>query len=135
MATNQTAVKPSGLAWRLVRDQLVTEAQVQTAYQEALKHRQPFVQFLVENKILDSLRIAVAAADEFGVPLLDLDAIDPRELPVNLVDQKLVLKHRALPIFRRGNRLFLAVSDPTNHQGLDEIRFNTGLATDAILVE
>ncbi len=135
MATNQTAVKPSGLAWRLVRDQLVTEAQVQTAYQEALKHRQPFVQFLVENKILDSLRIAVAAADEFGVPLLDLDAVDPRELPVNLVDEKLVLKHRALPIFRRGNRLFLAVSDPTNHQGLDEIRFNTGLATDAILVE
>jgi type IV pilus assembly protein PilB len=135
MATNQTAVKPSGLAWRLVRDQLVTETQVQTAYQEALKHRQPFVQFLVENKILDSLRIAVAAADEFGVPLLDLDAIDPRELPVNLVDEKLVLKHRALPIFRRGNRLFLAVSDPTNHQGLDEIRFNTGLATDAILVE
>ncbi len=135
MATNQTAVKPSGLAWRLVRDQLVTEAQVQTAYQEALKHRQPFVQFLVENKVLDSLRIAVAAADEFGVPLLDLDAIDPRELPVNLVDEKLVLKHRALPIFRRGNRLFLAVSDPTNHQGLDEIRFNTGLATDAILVE
>ncbi len=135
MATNQTAVKPSGLAWRLVRDQLVTETQVQTAYQEALKHRQPFVQFLVENKILDSLRIAVAAADEFGVPLLDLDAVDPRELPVNLVDEKLVLKHRALPIFRRGNRLFLAVSDPTNHQGLDEIRFNTGLATDAILVE
>ena len=135
MATNQTAVKPSGLAWRLVRDQLVTETQVQTAYQEALKHRQPFVQFLVENKILDSLRIAVAAADEFGVPLLDLDAVDPRELTVNLVDEKLVLKHRALPIFRRGNRLFLAVSDPTNHQGLDEIRFNTGLATDAILVE
>jgi type IV pilus assembly protein PilB len=135
MATNQTAIKPSGLAWRLVRDQLITEEQVQAAYNEALKRRQPFVQFLVENQILDSRRISIAAAEEFGVPLLDLEAIDLLELPVSLVDEKLVLKHRALPIFRRGNRLFLAVSDPTNHQALDEIRFNTGLATDAILVE
>jgi type IV pilus assembly protein PilB len=135
MATNQSAVKPSGLASRLVRDQLITEDEVQAAYSEAFKRRQPFVRFLVENQILDSRPISIAAAEEFGVPLLDLGAIDLLDIPLNLVDEKLVLKHRALPIFRRGNRLFLAVSDPTNHQALDEIRFNTGLATDAILVE
>jgi len=135
MATNQSAVKPSGLAWRLVRDRLITEDEVLAAYNEALKRRQPFVRFLVENQILDSRRISMAAAEEFGVPLLDLEAVDLLDIPLNLVDEKLVLKHRALPIFRRGNRLFLAVSDPTNHQALDEIRFNTGLATDAILVE
>jgi len=135
MATNQLALKPSGLASRLVRDQLLSEERVQAATGEALKRKQPLVQYLVEQKLLDSRRIAMVAADEFGVPLADLDAIDLSDLPINLVDEKLVRKHRALPIFRRGNRLFVAVSDPTNHQALDEIRFNTSMATDAVLVE
>lgn len=135
MATSQTEIKLSGLAWRLVRDQLISEEQARSAHHAALKDQRPFVQHLIEHKILDSRRIAIAAADEFGVPLLDLDAIDLLDLPLNLVDEKLVQKHRALPIFRRGNHLFLAVSDPTNHHALDEIRFNTGLAADAVLVE
>ncbi len=135
MATNLTPMKPSGLAWRLVRDRLLTEDQAATANTEALRHRQPFVQYLVEQKILDSRRIAIAASHEFGVPLLDLGAVDLADLPLSLVDEKLVRKHRALPLHRRGNRLFLALSDPTNDQALEEIRFNTGLATDAVLVE
>jgi type IV pilus assembly protein PilB len=85
--------------------------------------------------MLDSRRIAIAASHEFGVPLLDLAAIDLADLPLTLVDEKLIRKHRALPLFRRGNRIFLALSDPTNDQALEEIRFNTGLATDAVLVE
>ena len=135
MATSQLAIKPSGLAWRLVRDQLLSEEQAENAHGEALKRQQPFVQYLVEEEHLDSRLIALAAADEFGVPLLDLDAIDFADIPLNLVDEKLVSKHRALPIFRRGNRLFIGVSDPTNHRALDEIRFATGLATNAVLVE
>ena len=135
MATNLTPMKPSGLAWRLVRDRLLTEDQAATANTEALRHRQPFVQYLVEQKILDSRRIAIAASHEFGVPLLDLGAVDLADLPLSLVDEKLIRKHRALPLHRRGNRLFLALSDPTNDQALEEIRFNTGLATDAVLVE
>ena len=135
MATNQTTMKPSGLAWRLVRDRLITEDQAAAAMTEAQRHRQPFVQYLVAQKILDSRRIAIAASHEFGVPLLDLGAMDPQELPSNLVDEKLIRKHRALPLYRRGNRLFVALSDPTNEQALEEIRFNTGLATDAVLVE
>jgi type IV pilus assembly protein PilB len=135
MATSQTEIKLSGLAWRLVRDRLISEEQAQSAYRDALSQQQQFVQHMVEREILDSRRIAIAAADEFGVPLFDLSAIDLLDLPLNLVDEKLVRKHRALPIYRRGNRLFLAVSDPTNHRALDEIRFNTGLATGAVLVE
>jgi len=135
MATNHPAIRPSGLAQRLVRDKLISEDQAEDAYREALKERKPFVQHLVEQKILDSQLVAIAAADEFGVPMLDLDAIDLLDLPLNVVDEKLVLKHRALPVFRRGNRLYLAVSDPTNHRALDEIRFNTGLATEPVLVE
>jgi len=135
MATSQTTIRPSGLARRLVRDRLISETQAENAYREALKQGTPFVQYLVEQEVLDSRRVAIAAADEFGVPLLDLDAIELLDMPLNLVDEKLVLKHRALPIFRRGNRLYLAVSDPTNHHALDEIRFNTGLATNAVLVD
>jgi type IV pilus assembly protein PilB len=67
--------------------------------------------------------------------LLDLDAMDRQIMPFTLVDEKLIRKHRVLPIHKRGNRLFLAVSDPTNDRALEEIRFNTGMATDAILVE
>jgi len=70
-----------------------------------------------------------------GVPLLDLDAVDLADLPLNLVDEKLIRKHRALPIFRRGNRLFLGVSDPTDYLALEEIGFATGLTTNVILVE
>jgi type IV pilus assembly protein PilB len=135
MATTQPALNPSGLAWRLVRDRLIAEDEARTAHAEALRRREPFVQYLVQAKILDSRRIAIAACHEFGVPLLDMGAIDLSQLPVNLVDEKLIRKHRALPIFRRGNRLFLAISDPTNDRALNEIRFNTGLTIEAILVE
>jgi len=135
MASTQTQINLSGLANRLIRDHLLSEHDAEQAFQQALKTRVPFVQYMVANKVLDSRRIALAAAREFGVPLLDMEAIDPTELPSSLVQEKLIRKHHAIPLFKRGNRLFLAVSDPTNHQGLDEIRFNTGLATEAVLVE
>jgi type IV pilus assembly protein PilB len=135
MATEQTQIKPAGLARRLIRDNLLTELQAQAAHLDAARKRISFIQHLVEEKLVDSRQIAVAASQEFGVPLLDLDALDMTDLPVSTVDEKLIRKHRALPIHRRGNRLFLAVSDPTNDRALEEIRFNTGLATDAILVE
>ncbi len=135
MATTQTDIRLSGLAIRLVRDKLLDDSTAEHAHEQAAKQRVPFVQYLVNNDILDGRSIAVSAAQEFGVPLLDLDAMDLTELPTSLVPEKLIRKHHALPLFKRGNRLFLAVSDPTNHQGLDEIRFNTGLTTEAVLVD
>ena len=135
MVSAQSPMKPSGLAWRLVRDRLLSETQAKMAAVESVKRHQSFVQYLVEQKVLDSRRIAIAASTEFGVPLLDLDAIDIFGLPLNLVDEKLIRKHCALPIYRRGNRLFIALSDPTNDQALEEIRFNTGLSSEAVLVE
>lgn len=135
MSTDHVKFKPSGLAWRLVKDQLLSEEQMLTAYEGAMSEGDNFVQHLVKQKLLDARRIALAASQEFGVPLLDLSAFDFANLPITLVDERLIRKHRALPLLRRGNRLFLAVSDPTNDQALEEIRFNTGLSTDAILVE
>lgn len=135
MATETSTINPAGLARRLVQDGLLSEKRAQTAQVEANGRRQPFVQYLVEQNLLDSYSIAVAASEEFGVPLVDLLAVDLLNVPTDLVDARLVRKHHALPLFRRGNRLFVAVSDPTNDRALDEIRFNTGLAASAVLAE
>lgn len=135
MATIKPKFNLGGLARRLISDNLLTEDQANDAYEKALKQNIPFVSYLVENKILKSPEIASSASLEFGVPLFDLESIDTETMPVSLVEEKLIRKHHVIPIHKRGNRLFLAVSDPTNHQGLDEIKFHTGLTTEAVLVE
>ncbi|MCU7929236.1 MAG: type IV-A pilus assembly ATPase PilB [Candidatus Thiodiazotropha sp. (ex Codakia rugifera)] len=135
MATTKPQVNLSGLGRCLIQDGLISEEKAETAFLESLKKKVPYVTYLVENNILESIDIAISASRGFGVPIFDLDVLDRGVIPTDAVAEKLVRNHHALPIFRRGNRLFLAVSDPTNHQGLDEIRFNTGLASEAILVE
>ena len=82
-------------------------------------------------QLADAREIAVAASQEFGVPLLDLDAIEPDLDTVRIVSEKLLRKHRVLPLVKRGKRLFLGVSDPTNLHAIDEIKFQTGFAIDA----
>tara|TARA_R110002073_G_scaffold60062_6_gene151004 strand:+ start:3326 stop:5047 length:1722 start_codon:yes stop_codon:yes gene_type:complete len=125
----------SGLAGRLVAESLINTQDAVDAQTEAAAERMPFVQYLVERKNVDGRRLAEVASHEFGVPLLDLEALNSEALPIGLVEPELVIKHHALPLFRRGNRLFLAVSDPTNLAALDEIKFHTGINTDAVLVE
>ncbi len=125
----------SGLAGRLVAESLINTQDAVDAQTEAAAERMPFVQYLVERKNVDGRRLAEVASHEFGVPLLDLEALNSEALPIGLVEPELVVKHHALPLFRRGNRLFIAVSDPTNLAALDEIKFHTGINTDAVLVE
>lgn len=125
----------SGLARRLVRDGILTEEAAGLAQEEATKAKQPFVSHLVSNGLAKSREIAEAASDEFGTPLFDLNTFNKEVIPQNLVDLKLVQQHHTLPLLRRGNRLFIAVSDPTNLRALDEIKFHTGINTDAILVD
>jgi len=135
MATSSPVLQLSGLAKRLVMDGLLAEELAAETQQKALKSREPFVSYLVEHKILDSLSIASSACQEFGTPLFDLNAMELDAAPVSLVDEKLIRQHHTLPLFKRGNRLFVAVSDPTNLQALDEIKFHTGISTETILVE
>jgi len=125
----------SGLGRRLVQDGLVNEAQVQEANEASVKDKVPFVSYLVQKKLAKGRDIASAAALEFGVPLMDLGTMELDPEVVKLVEEKLIRKHHALPLFKRGNRLFVGVSDPTNLQGLDEIKFHVGINTEAILVE
>jgi type IV pilus assembly protein PilB len=135
MPATETKFNLSGLAKRLVADGLLDENSAFDAYEKAVKEKMPLVRYLVQNKVLDSSVVAAAASKEFGIPLFDIDAMDLEVSAFKLVDQKLVQKHSALPLFKRGNRLFVAVSDPTNLQALDEIKFNVGANTEPILVE
>jgi len=125
----------SGLARRLVRDELITEEDVIKAIEGAKREKAPLPLFIVNNSSIDSKQIAQAAADEFGTPLFDLASISADAIPKGIVDPKLIKKHHALPLHKRGNRLFVALSDPTNLHALDEIKFNTGLTTEALIAE
>jgi len=135
MATNKSNITLTGLARRFVDDGLLDEATAKDAFIQASQNRIPLITYLTQNKLADSSRLAFSAAMEFGVSVLDLTSFLPEMMPEGVVDDKLMRKHNALPLYKRGNRLFIAVSDPTNVQALDEIKFNTGLSTDAILVD
>jgi len=134
---NKAAVEAplSGLIGRLVREGLIDSDRARDAVKEAADAKRPLVVHVVERGLVDGRRLADVASHEFGVPLFDIEAFNRELLPANLVDQKLVERHHALPLFRRGNRLFVAVSDPTNLSALDEFKFNTGVNTESILVE
>ncbi|MGB7213842.1 MAG: type IV-A pilus assembly ATPase PilB [Gammaproteobacteria bacterium] len=135
MAVIATQGQLTGLPRRLVQDGIVSEDDMFRAL-EAIKHDgSSLVSYLVANQLGDPRQIAIAAAHEFGVPLLDLDAIEVDLDVVRLVDDKLLAKHRVLPILQRGKRLYIAVGDPTNLQAIDEIKFQTTLRVEPIVVE
>jgi type IV pilus assembly protein PilB len=135
MATASTATNLSGLALRLVRDNLLSPADAERIQADAIAKKTSFVSQLVESKKLDSATIARVASEDFGIPLFEINALDLEMAPVKLVDEKIIRRHRVLPLYKRGTRLYVAVSDPTNLQALDEIKFHTGLGTEPILVE
>lgn len=135
MANTATSVRLSGLARRLVSDGLLTDENAQTAQSAAKESKQAFVTYLVNNKILGSSDLASVASQEFGVPLFDINTMNMELATTDLIQEKLIRQHNALPLYQRGKRLYVAVSDPTNLQALDEFQFNTGLNTYPLLVD
>jgi type IV pilus assembly protein PilB len=135
MAVSQPSIQLTGLARKLVMDGLLEEHLAAQAWEESIRQKIPFVSHVVAKKLVDAADVAQVAAEEFGVPVLDIAAIEIDGDAVKMVQEKLVRHQHALPIFRRGNRIFVAVADPTNLQALDEIRFATGSQTEALLVE
>ena len=105
------------------------------ALNAAREKKSSVVTQLVTSGAANARDIAIAASNEFGVPLFDLDSVNADLDTIKLVSDKLLAKHRVLPVFRRGKRLFLAVADPTNLHAIDEIKFQTGLGVEAIVVE
>jgi len=135
MAATASQTNLAGLPRRLVQDGIISEDQLQEATETAKKEGLPLIAYLVGADKADPRAIAVAASHEFGVPLLDLEAVEIDLDVIRAVDQKLIGKHRVLPLVKRGQRLFLGISDPTNLQAIDDIKFATSLRVDPVVVE
>jgi type IV pilus assembly protein PilB len=135
MATAPTDIQFRGFTKFLILEGLLTENEAIIHSQEAQKKSVPLLSYLVANNLVNSKAVATKASIEYGLPFFDLDAIDLHSLPVNLINEKLIRKHRALPLFIRGKTLFIALSDPTNLLALDEIKFQSRFHPETILVE
>lgn len=129
------SVSLSGLAKQMVLAELLDEKTAQQAQQQAQRNKLSLVTYLVQNKLVKSRALAELASEQFGVAFVDLNSIDKDSQPRDLVSEKLIQQHRVLPLWRRGNKLFIAVSDPSNHQAVTDIQFSTGMTTESILVE
>ncbi|MBS97279.1 MAG: type IV-A pilus assembly ATPase PilB [Oceanospirillaceae bacterium] len=125
----------SGLAKRLVNDGIFSADVAMEAQNAAREANESFVSYIINQRLVSAHRAANAASLEFGLPLLDLDAFNSEVIPKGVISDHLISKHRALPLIQRQNRLFVAISDPTNLQALDEIKFHTGVTTEAVIVE
>ncbi|PJE78586.1 putative type II secretion system protein E [invertebrate metagenome] len=130
------ADKPlTGLAARLLAESIIDEATLRSSVADAESKNQPLSQLLVEKKQVTAPIMATIQAKEFGLPVLDLEAMDFSSIDRKLAPSKLIQKHQILPLVKRDSRLFIAVSDPTNMEAIDELRFNTGATIEQIVVE
>jgi len=125
----------TGLAKQLVMTNLLDESTAQQAQLQAQRNKLPLVTYLAQNKLVKSRVLAELISDQFGIAMLDLGSIDKESMPRDTVTEKLARQHRVLPLFKRGNKLFIATSDPSNHQAVTDVQFSTGLSTEALLVE
>jgi len=134
-STHKHPLTHSALSERLVAEQLISSAGVAEVGEQARAQGVTLIQELLSGGHVDSASLAAIISAEYGVPLFDLAPMVGDHIPVDLVPQSLIRKHQALPIFRRGNRLFVAIADPTNTSALAEFKFATGIATDSVVVE
>jgi len=125
----------TGLSRALVTQGLLSPEEGESLQNQARNSGESSLAHLLRTRRFRADQIAAFAAVTFGLPFLNLDALDPSVLPKHPVDAKLLAKHRVLPITQRGNRLFVALSDPSNLQALDDIKFQTSLIVEAVVVE
>ena len=124
-----------GLARAAVDAGLLEESKAVDAMQQARRNSTPLVTWLVQNKLAPAKRLMELAADQFGVAYMDLDAISPEVFAKDSVSEKLARQHRILPLYKRGNKLYIAMSDPANQQAVNDVQFSTGLSVEGLLVE
>jgi len=125
----------TGLAKRFYEDGVISEEIAKESSQSSKQQGVSLIAYLTNNNLADPKSISVSAAEEFGLPVFDLQAYNPELIPKTAVKDDLVQKHRVLPLFKRGNKLFIAVCDPTDIKAVDDIKFNTGLTVEPILTE
>jgi type IV pilus assembly protein PilB len=125
----------TGLTRRLVLDGVLSEEDARKALDEATKAKKQAHVYLLEQRLVSTAHVAAANSTEFGIPLMDPSALDLRFSAHKLISEELITKHQALPLIKRGNRLYVAISDPTNTRALDEIKFAANLTVEPILVD
>ena len=123
-----------GLLNIVVEHGLLSTEQAQAAASNCASQNKPFLTFLIENDLVHSSTVAKLCCQEFSTPLFDLTTYDINQLPADLLNEKRIIQHSALPLFVRGSRLYVAIGDPTNNSALEEFQFNAGMRTEAILV-
>ena len=124
-----------GLSTLFIRKGLLSEEQLAEAIAQSRKHKQSLVRTIVTIKLLSAREVADLCYEEYGTPLLDLNEFEIAAIPDEYLNKKLIEKHKCLPLFKRGNRLYIATSDPTNIAALEDFQFSAGLHAEAILVE
>ena len=125
----------SALGRALVQQGRLVQADANAIQSEASKAGITFIQQLVASKKLSAKEVSLFAAQTFGYPLLDLNAVDFDHLPLTLIDTKIIANHRVIALGKRGNRVFVAMSDPSNEQVLQEVKFATGMTMEPVVVE
>jgi type IV pilus assembly protein PilB len=135
MAANPQQSPLSGFARALVQAGRLKESEAEALLAQAASRKTTLIEEVVAARKASFIELARFAADKFGYPLLDLAAFDDAHIQKNAIDRKLIATHRVVPLHKRGNRLAVAIADPTNLRALDEIRFQTGLAVDPVIVE
>jgi type IV pilus assembly protein PilB len=133
--TKDARVELSGLARTLVQQQVLRPDQAVAVQTKANTDKTKFIDSLIVSGTLSASNLAKLSAEKFGHPLLDLNSLDHTLIPKDLIDKKLMLECRALPLGKRGNRLSIAISDPTDLESLDRIKFAAECTIDAIVVE
>ena len=123
------------MARRLVSEDVLPEADVRKAMADSAQHKTALAAWLLDHNLVDSARLTRIASDEFGMPVMDVSALIPTNMPVNLISEALINKHHALPLFKRGKRLFVGIADPMQSHALDEIKFHSNCMVEPILVE
>lgn len=135
MASATDEHRLQGIGQLLVLEKLLEKDKAMELYKLAAAEKISLVQYLVKSHILSAEQIALTAAQSFGVPMMDLDSIEIDNIPINLVNEKLIRRHCMIPLFSHSNNLYLATDDPSKYASLKEIQFHTGLNTHAIVVE
>lgn len=135
MSTPSPNSRLPGLARRLADSGLAEQSQISALAQEALEKQTSLVALVATRTRIPDARLAETASEEFGLPVLDLTALDRDLLPKEHFIENLIRKHHALPVLQRGNRLYVALADPTNLSASDEFKFATGLIIETVLVE
>ena len=131
---NVNLVGITGITRRLVQDGALGEADARKAQDDSAREKLPIQSFLLARGMVSHAQVAAANSAEFGIPIVDVSVMDLTQIPVKLVEERLINLYKALPLYKRGNRLFVGISDPTNTRALDDIKFQANLTVEPILV-